>query len=79
MRQYKLAKTLREFRNRLSQYPPSALRDAKRALEKIEIKYGLLPDFDPNGAAEKELLIALYREMDATDAEISAMIARWHF
>jgi hypothetical protein len=79
MGQYKLNKTLSDFRKRLAQYPPSALREAKRALEKIEIKYGLLFDFDPTRAAEKELLIAQYREMNATDAEIDAMLARWLF
>jgi hypothetical protein len=81
MRQYKLSKTLREFRTRLAQYPPSALRAAKRALEKIEVKHELLfdTDFDKAAAAEKELLIAQYQEMDATEAEIKAMLARWFF
>jgi hypothetical protein len=79
MRQYKLSKTLRQFKTRLAQYPPGALRDAKRALENIEVKHGLLfdTDFDATDAAEKELLIAQYQEMDATDEEIKAMLARW--
>jgi hypothetical protein len=80
MRQYKLNKTLSEFRRRLAYYPPSALRDAKRALQKIEEKHEIILDCrDADFAAEKELLIAQYREMDATDAEIEEMLERWGF
>jgi hypothetical protein len=80
MQQYKLNKTLAEFKKRLAQYPPAALRDAKRSLVDIEAKYGILIDTDlaAGDAAEKELLIAQYHEMGATDAEIEAMLARWY-
>ena len=44
MRQYKLKKTLSEFRRRLAHYPPTALRDAKRALQKIEEKHEIIVD-----------------------------------
>jgi hypothetical protein len=79
MSQYKLKKTLKEFKQRLAVYPPSALRDAKRALEKVEIKHGILCDGVFDQAAEMELLIAQYQEMDATEAEIQAMLKRCHF
>ena len=80
MRQYKLKKTLTEFRKRLACYPPIALREAKRALEKIEAKYNIILDYtEAEFSAEKELLIAQYQEMDATDAEIDAMLKRWGF
>lgn len=81
MRKYKLAKTLRHFRERLGHYPPSALWEAKRALDKIEIKYGIVMthDFDRFDAARKELLIAQYQEMNATDAEIAQALRRAGF
>jgi hypothetical protein len=81
MRQYKLTKTLKNFRERLVYYPPSALREAKRALDKIEIKYGILPepDFGRTDAVEKELLIAQYQEMHASDAEIEELLRRAGF
>jgi helix-turn-helix protein len=80
MRQYKLKKTLSEIRSRLAHYPPSALRDAKRALQKIEEKHEIIIDYsDADSAAEKELLIAQYQEMDATEAEIDEMLKRWGF
>ena len=81
MRQYKLTKTLKNFRTRLAHYPPSALREVKRALNKIEFKHGVLiePDFDWTDAAEKELLIAQYREMHATEAEIKELLRRAGF
>lgn len=80
MRQFKLTKTLAQFRKRLALYPPAALREAKRALEKIELQYEIMPDFrDADFAAERELLIAQYQEMDATDAEIDEMLKRWGF
>jgi hypothetical protein len=80
MRQYHLKKTLGEFRRRLAHYPPIALREAKKALEKIEQKHDIILDYiDADFAAEKELLIAQYREMDATDAEIEEMLERWGF
>ena len=80
MRQFKLTKTLTDFRKRLALYPPSALREAKRALQKIELKYEIILDFrDADFAAERELLIAQYQEMDATDAEIDEMLKRWGF
>jgi RNA polymerase-binding transcription factor DksA len=81
MESYKVNKTLKEFRERLAQYPPTALREVKRSLQKIEAKYGISYDPGPEAAdaAEKELLIAQYREMDATDAEIEAMLSRWGF
>jgi hypothetical protein len=76
MREYKLTKTLRNFRTRLTHYPPSALREVKCVLDKIEFKHGILieRDFDWTDAAEKELLIAQYREMHATDAEIKELL-----
>jgi hypothetical protein len=79
MQQYKLTRTLKDFRKRLAQYPPSALREVKRAMDKIEIKYGIVfePQSEAIDAAEKELLIAQYQEMGATDAEIDAMLRRW--
>jgi hypothetical protein len=80
MRQYKLKKTLTEFRKRLTSYPPIALREAKKALEKIEAKYDIILDYtEAEFSAEKELLIAQYQEMDATDAQIDEMLRRWGF
>jgi len=80
MSQYKLKKTLSEFRKRLAHYPPSALREAKRALQKIEEKHQIILDYgDADFVAEKELLIAQYREMDATEEEIEEMLKRWGF
>lgn len=80
MRQYKLKKTLTEFRKRLTYYPPSALREVKRALQKIEGKHGIIFDsMDAEFTAERELLMAQYQEMDATDAEIEEMLKRWGF
>jgi len=80
MRQYKLKKTLSEFRRRLAHYPPSALREAKRALQKIEDKHEIILDYkDADFAAERELLIAQYQENDATKAEIDEMLKRWGF
>ncbi len=77
---YKLKKTLSEFRRRLTHYPPSALREVKKALQKIEEKHEIILDYsDADFAAEKELLIAQYREMDATEEEIDEMLKRWEF
>jgi RNA polymerase-binding transcription factor DksA len=80
MHQYKLKRTLSEFRRRLALYSPNALREAKRALQKIEEKHEIIPDYrDADFSAEKELLIAQYQEMDATEAEIDEMLKRWGF
>ena len=80
MRQYQLKKTLSEFRRRLANYPPSALREAKRALQKIEEKHEIILDYrEADFASEKELLIAQYQEMDATEAEIEEMLKRRGF
>jgi hypothetical protein len=81
MREYKLTKTLTYFSTRLAHYPPSALREVKRVLSKIEFKHGILiqHDFEWSDAAEKELLIAQYREMHATDAEIKELLRRAGF
>jgi hypothetical protein len=55
------------------------LREVKRAMDKIENKYGIVfePKSEAIDAAEKEFLIAQYQEMGATDAEIDAMLRRW--
>jgi hypothetical protein len=81
MQRYKLTRTLKDFQKRLAQYPPSALREVKRAMDKIEIKHGIVfeAQLDAIDVAEKELLIAQYEEMGATDAEIDVMLRRWGF
>ena len=81
MDRYKLSRTLKDFQRRLAIYPPSALWAAKRALEAIELKHGVvyelaLHDID---AAQKELIIAQLQEMGATDAEITEKLRRSGF
>jgi hypothetical protein len=81
MERYKLSRTLKDFRRRLANYPPSALRAAKRALEAIELKHGIVyePALHEIDAAQKELIIAQLQEMGATDAEIAEKLRRAGF
>jgi hypothetical protein len=78
MRRYKLTLTLRDFSRRLAKYPPGALREAMRALKKIEMRRGVLyePTLDEIDAVHKELIIAQYQEMNVTDAEIAVLLKR---
>jgi hypothetical protein len=49
-----------------------------RALGKIEMGKGILyePPLDEKNAVHKELIIAQYQEMNATDAEIAELLQR---
>jgi hypothetical protein len=81
MRRHRLELTLRDFRNRLAIYPPAALREAKRALEKIEMKRGVVyePPLNEQDEATKELMVAEWKEEGATDAEIAELLRRAGF
>jgi hypothetical protein len=78
MRRYKLKLTLEDFRKRLAIYPPGALREVMRVLGKIEMKKGILyePSETERDAVHKELIIAQFQEMNATDAEIAELLQR---
>jgi hypothetical protein len=78
MRRYKLTLTRKDFSKRLAKYPPGALREAMRALEKIEFRKGILyePPLRQKDAVHKELLIAQFQEMNATKAEIAELLKR---
>jgi hypothetical protein len=78
MRRYKLTLTLRDFRKRLALYPPEALRAAMHALGKIEMKKGILYEQPPSekDAVHKELIIAQFQEMNATESEIADLLKR---
>jgi hypothetical protein len=81
MRRRRLELILRDFRNRLAIYPPAALREAMRALEKIELKRNIPyePPLDEKDAVTKELMIAEWKEEGATDGEIAELLRRVGF
>lgn len=78
MRRYKLKLTLRDFSRRLAKYPPGALREAMRVLKIIEMKKGILYEqsLDDKDAVHKELIIAQFQEMHATEAEIVELLKK---
>ena len=78
MKGYKLTLTLRDFQRRLAKYPPEALWAAQQAPNKIEMKKGVLyePTEEELRSVHKELLIAQYKEMHVTDAEIAELLKR---
>ena len=78
MKGYKLTLTLRDFQRRLAQYAPGAPWAAQQALQKIEKRKFVLyePSEADQRAVHKELLVALYKEMNVSDAEIAELLKR---